>query len=239
MSFEIPDTAICLGCGYRLRGLSVGRCPECGREFDPGASTTFGDLRLSGIRRWFAKPPRLWHVLPIGLLTGAWLYYASKPPAMFQGMWVVCLALIVFPAAIIDHLWRITAIVRVHRRLGREDAPRPQRQHWRWAVTPICFLALASVFFTNWPARARFAWSRNAFEEVAESYLAGKAAETGPQQIGLYQVKEIGQLEPESVYFLVGYDWVDYVGFVYYPNGCPTKQRGRQYLARGWYVEWW
>jgi hypothetical protein len=27
---------ICLHCGYDLRGQTVPRCPECGREFDPG-----------------------------------------------------------------------------------------------------------------------------------------------------------------------------------------------------------
>ncbi len=38
----IPDMAVCLGCGYRLRGLSEAVCPECGREFDPADSGTFG-----------------------------------------------------------------------------------------------------------------------------------------------------------------------------------------------------
>ena len=27
---------ICLECGYDLRGQEQARCPECGREFDPG-----------------------------------------------------------------------------------------------------------------------------------------------------------------------------------------------------------
>lgn len=32
---------ICRECGYSLRGLADPRCPECGREFDPGDSSTF------------------------------------------------------------------------------------------------------------------------------------------------------------------------------------------------------
>lgn len=27
--------AVCSGCGYPLRGLVSGRCPECGRRFPP------------------------------------------------------------------------------------------------------------------------------------------------------------------------------------------------------------
>ncbi len=46
----VPHDAICLDCGYSLRGLCYiagksiyyGRCPECGRWFDPDDSSTFG-----------------------------------------------------------------------------------------------------------------------------------------------------------------------------------------------------
>jgi len=31
----------CLSCGYVLLGLSEGRCPECGRPFDPDNVCTF------------------------------------------------------------------------------------------------------------------------------------------------------------------------------------------------------
>ena len=41
MKIPIPNGACCLGCGYALRGLPEAVCPECGRAFDPGNSTTF------------------------------------------------------------------------------------------------------------------------------------------------------------------------------------------------------
>lgn len=41
MSVELPEEARCLGCGYLLRGLERPLCPECGREFDPGDTSTF------------------------------------------------------------------------------------------------------------------------------------------------------------------------------------------------------
>lgn len=37
----IPETAVCRGCGYRLRGLPRAVCPECSRAFDPSDPTTF------------------------------------------------------------------------------------------------------------------------------------------------------------------------------------------------------
>ena len=36
----MPEGALCLDCGYRLRGLAEPRCPECGRVFTPGLATT-------------------------------------------------------------------------------------------------------------------------------------------------------------------------------------------------------
>ena len=39
----------CRGCGYNLRGLTVPRCPECGRPFDPADPHTY---REHPIRRW-------------------------------------------------------------------------------------------------------------------------------------------------------------------------------------------
>lgn len=39
----VPDDfrAFCLNCFYDLRGLPTGRCPECGRAFDPDDPRTY------------------------------------------------------------------------------------------------------------------------------------------------------------------------------------------------------
>lgn len=34
---------LCIGCGYDLRGLDGGRCPECGRSRTIGAETNRGE----------------------------------------------------------------------------------------------------------------------------------------------------------------------------------------------------
>ncbi len=30
---------VCIGCGYDISAQEVSRCPECGRDFDPGAAS--------------------------------------------------------------------------------------------------------------------------------------------------------------------------------------------------------
>ncbi len=55
-----PDNATCLGCGYCVRGLfrdtgtSVyyGRCPECGRWFDPNDPSTIGPTAIPNQTKW-------------------------------------------------------------------------------------------------------------------------------------------------------------------------------------------
>jgi hypothetical protein len=46
----------CRSCGYDLRSLTQHRCPECGREFDPGQRRTY-DLkpRRRALTRWIGR----------------------------------------------------------------------------------------------------------------------------------------------------------------------------------------
>lgn len=51
MTASLNEHATCIGCGYRLHGLTQDRCPECGRSFDPDDWRTFHHgQRLQ--RRW-------------------------------------------------------------------------------------------------------------------------------------------------------------------------------------------
>ncbi len=62
------DEALCLGCGYSLRGLPGVICPECGRAFDPNDPSTY-DLAGRSRRRRRIKYVALSIVL-VGLLYG-------------------------------------------------------------------------------------------------------------------------------------------------------------------------
>ncbi len=41
----VPDDAVCLRCGYALRGLPTCVCPECGSGFDPANRDSYGPWR--------------------------------------------------------------------------------------------------------------------------------------------------------------------------------------------------
>lgn len=43
---------LCRGCDYDLRALPAGRCPECGRGFDPGDARTFNLRKRAVYLRW-------------------------------------------------------------------------------------------------------------------------------------------------------------------------------------------
>ena len=78
-----PGATFCRTCGYCLYGLTVNRCPECGKEFDPADPRTFR-----------TRPRRLWPwrvakwgiavVLLLALLYGGfltWLYIGWREEA--------------------------------------------------------------------------------------------------------------------------------------------------------------
>src|SRR5262245_28900547 len=49
--------AVCLGCGYPLRGLERNRCPECGRSFNPEDPLTMNlGLSMGNLARRCLKP---------------------------------------------------------------------------------------------------------------------------------------------------------------------------------------
>ena len=63
---ELPANAVCLGCGYPLRGLTSAVCPECGRPF------SLDDRRTYEVRR----PPREFRFTPLLVGWGIVALYA-------------------------------------------------------------------------------------------------------------------------------------------------------------------
>lgn len=58
MDIVLPNDAVCLHCGYSLTELTVARCPECGKPFDPSNRRSFGPQHRN----------RLWLVIALYLL---------------------------------------------------------------------------------------------------------------------------------------------------------------------------
>jgi hypothetical protein len=52
----------CLGCDYSLEGILAGKCPECGRAFDPADASTSRPTRSKRLRLpiWFAVTAAAW-----------------------------------------------------------------------------------------------------------------------------------------------------------------------------------
>src|SRR5258708_9755694 len=74
------DDRFCIGCGYRLIHLTVNRCPECGRAFDPDDPRTMSLGRpLWRWQRWLLRPLG-WRSIALALIGTAALVYLSHLP---------------------------------------------------------------------------------------------------------------------------------------------------------------
>lgn len=73
----------CITCKYDLRGLSEGRCPECGRQFDLADRSTYASSRkTSGLTARF-----LCYAIPAVLVVSLWVSVQSRPwPGLPLGM---------------------------------------------------------------------------------------------------------------------------------------------------------
>ena len=98
---ELPADAICIDCEYSLVGLTVDRCPECGRDFDPALPGTYFSASRPKIGfEWRVPTPsrRMLILLAVGwilaadYLTGG-LGFLDVPPlpliAVLVYMWLV------------------------------------------------------------------------------------------------------------------------------------------------------
>ncbi len=220
----IPDTAVCLGCGYSLRGLPKPVCPECGRGFDPADQATFRDTSRPSFWSRFAAPPSIAGILVLTLMTSGTLNHASIPLGGyplditgFGGFLTSCLFIVLTPVLFLLYILRLTLVCRANRHTQPTLKPRHARGRWRWYVLPVCSLLVLSAFAYPWPLWTRFALSRRAFEQVAQQSLAGTWRNKGPQWIGLYKVEGI-HVQGSAAFFCIGYDLIDPLYVIYDPG---------------------
>jgi len=92
---------LCRDCGYDLRTLLAGKCPECGQSFDPAVRSSFQPTRRP-LPRWFgglqlalALSPVIWLVpfyAMMGLARielGRWPMVYQDNPAFFGLEWLL------------------------------------------------------------------------------------------------------------------------------------------------------
>jgi hypothetical protein len=240
---RISSNAVCLGCGYPLRGLSQAVCPECGRAFDPEDPKSFRDR---GVRpRWpsFADAPPNWQLIVLAGLTLMYLYWSSQPGGLsaalsFGACLVVPFGLAILATLAIDFVGRVLA-VRASRRRAALDRVRPRRKGWwRWAVLPVCLAMVVSAAELSWPLRVRFHLSKPSFVQAVQQIEAGIDPGSLPKRIGLFPVTYIHLYEDGAIFFRTGSSGWDSVGVAYRPSDLP-KRKNRVRLAPQWFTEMW
>jgi len=75
-TLPVPQNARCVGCGYSLYQLTIDRCPECGKAFDPADPESIG-LGKSWWRRLFL----------IGSLFESLHRLSTAPPSPITYLW--------------------------------------------------------------------------------------------------------------------------------------------------------
>jgi hypothetical protein len=79
-TLPLPLDAACMECGYSLRALTLPRCPECGRRFDPLDVFTY---RTAGAAKVFQR--LRWATAAVGLLVTVLGYRKWTDDEMFPG----------------------------------------------------------------------------------------------------------------------------------------------------------
>lgn len=241
----VQPTMYCKGCGYVLDGLPEHRCPECGREFDPGNPKTFSDQPP-------LHPVKVLLLRPIGwptfLLAGGALIMCllddSPPPT--RGRWLP-LALLSWFAVSVWWSARLLAVLVVWlTNLKRHY--RPARHVWRWLVPPallaLCFAA------ERYDAKFRicFLLSKPAMERLVQQGAQLPPGSSLPDRtVGVFDANGIQVLHAKGLMFcftrarndMPGYD----LGFIYWPGVVdPTflKQlfnlTGCEHYSGNWYT---
>jgi hypothetical protein len=200
----IPPNAHCIGCGYPLRALPEPRCPECGREFDPGDPRTFLPNRpLNAMERVIASPPG-WIMVAAAVAAGLFTLVAfSLPGAGFA----YALSATFSYSGLLIALWccRLVVAETILKRAGYRQAETGWRPPWkRWAVVPAILAGCWLLGATGWPAQLRFWVSKPALDRfvAAQAVPVGVPSPIRPQWIGLYYVED-GFVAPEGVSFVL------------------------------------
>lgn len=69
----LEEDAYCPGCGYNLRGLTVPRCPECGRPFTSAEIDEYKEPPPSSLQKWLVVTAFAIPAVVILVTSGAWV----------------------------------------------------------------------------------------------------------------------------------------------------------------------
>lgn len=212
---EVPDDAVCLGCGYALRGLAEAKCPECGRGFRPPNRSSYRRLgERSRVKAWLGRGPG-W-VLGSGvILTALVCVYAASVPGGYLGWGMLgVLGVIVF-----GPFWLLRIMMCLVWSYGNEVLEENGWRYWRrWGI-PAGFALLGLVLLmTGAPERLRFATARPGLVSLHHQVQAGGS----PGSKVMVGGTEFNRVEPYgqggTVFYIDGAGFMDAFGWAYLPD---------------------
>ncbi len=234
---HLPDTAVCLQCGYSLRGLTEARCPECGGPFDPANPLSWQDPSvLSPMQRRLAAyrlPPPRWEIAlacVLTILTWVAVYLLADMARMSELLApVICIALVILLFRPVMYVLTGDVLPPYVITVCRRDGA--QRQRYWWAQ-PLCALLMVLsltaghfIFPSRSPARLHL--SRSAMQRKAEAVLTAGRVENQFQWVGLIRFRRIAALVDGQVKF----EYAPGEAIMYDPEG--VSGRGT------WYFKSW
>jgi hypothetical protein len=206
---ELPPDAVCLTCGYALRGLPKPVCPECGRAFDPANRLTYYNSIDTWARQMqnMIRPPGRLHCGAVLITTFILLAMMASGLGRvpFRHDDEVTLAalvwLLVLPLATVDVVSRRVYVGRLQRRGLLASGRRPGR--WAWLLAPICMLLVTIAMFVS-PFELRLLISRPFLEYKASRVQESGRADSTPGVVGLLWVSRVAVVEGTGVKFQLG-----------------------------------
>lgn len=109
------------------------------------------------------------------------------------------------------------------------------KQFTRWAILPMCLIAVLSAEISKWPLRVAFQLSSADFEDAVCRLSAGNSLDI-PRNFGVYEVQYIRNLEDGAFFFQTGRSFGDRIGFSYRP-GWTIDRPSIKRVSRNWFVE--
>lgn len=245
MNVEVAQVGLCLQCHYSLQGLKSNRCPECGRDFDPGDPRTMNmglpiPRRLRVLFQPMGAPTQILAAL---LILIAW-WVLSSPGAYYLYFEYFLLAILFLPFLLIRGAWDFLRIAVAER--YQQPAPRFALLTWRGCWVLVAMLAMTISVYSAVPVRLGFALSRSAFEKLARetsnAEYSWNTTNTYPSSsvnvsAGIHTIKTIRSYKHlNQLYFEVSPD----AGFIYVKSGALPRAPGVApddwgYLGEGWY----
>lgn len=210
---NLPDTAVCLKCGYWLRGLPENRCPECGHAFDPDKPKSWRDSSLPSfwarLWRFLVLPPTKRDTLIIILMTLFFLLFVAQPHfAMHYRYSILLLINRVLSPLYAAYVLKVLAASGAYLAGQDRKAIHNSVGVSRWIILPLCFWAVsATLWFPYWPWAARFVASKPFLEWKANQLARSGKADNRPGIVGLFWVSRIGLVDGTEAKFVLSWDW--------------------------------